>query len=176
METLTVQAYLHEVWTDIALITFPGSENNDWNTTQLNYLTEYAINFLDYDDLHAVTLNHPVSLFFNDHGNPGWLRFIDDIIPAGASRRYWINALGISELPLSQQNFLLLKFGTMSPVGNLRIKESVPEWNEFASAKTFTVTDVIERAADFLDYAQERGAAAGGATGAGGVDCPFDVA
>ena len=63
METLTVQAYLHEVWTDIALITFPGSENNDWNTTQLNYRTEYAINFLDYDDLHAVTLNHPVSLF-----------------------------------------------------------------------------------------------------------------
>ena len=64
----------------------------------------------------------------------------------------------------------------MSPVGNLRIKESVPEWNECASAKTFTVTDVIERAADFLDYAQERGAAAGGATGAGGVDSPFDVA
>jgi len=29
METLTVQAYLNEAWTDIALINFPGSENND---------------------------------------------------------------------------------------------------------------------------------------------------
>lgn len=168
METLTVQAYLNETWTDIALIKYPGSENNDWNTTQLDYLTEYAINFLDYDDFHAVSVNHPVSLFFDDQGQPGWLRFIDDIIPAGASRRYWINALDISELPVGQQNFLLLKFGTMSPVGNLRIKESVPEWNEFARTKTFTVADVIDRAADFLDYAQERGAAAGGATGAGG--------
>ena len=176
METLTVQAYLNETWTDIALIKYPGSEKNDWNTTQLDYLTEYAINFLDYDDFHAVSVNHPVSLFFDDHGQPGWLRFIDDIIPAGASRRYWINALDISELPVGQQNFLLLKFGTMSPVGNLRIKESVPEWNKFASTKTFTVADVIDRAADFLDYAQERGAAAGGATGAGGVDSPFDVA
>lgn len=43
----------------------------------------------------------------------------------------------------------------MSPVGNLRIKESVPEWNKFASTKTFTVADVIDRAADFLDYAQK---------------------
>ncbi|MDF3761491.1 type II toxin-antitoxin system HipA family toxin, partial [Enterobacter hormaechei] len=140
----------------------------DWNTTQLDYLTVYAINFLVYDDFHAVSVNHPVSLFFGHHGQPGWLRFIDDIIPAGASRRYWINALDISELPVGLQNFLLLKFGTMSPVGNLRIKESVPEWNKYASTKTFTVADVIDRAADFLDYAQERGAAAGGATGAGG--------
>ncbi|MGX5109879.1 HipA domain-containing protein [Enterobacter cloacae] len=46
METLTVQAYLNETWTDIALIKYPGSDKNDWNTTQLDYLTEYAINLL----------------------------------------------------------------------------------------------------------------------------------
>lgn len=56
METLTVQAYLNETWTDIALIKYPGSEKNDWNITQLDYLTEYAINFLDYDDFHAVSV------------------------------------------------------------------------------------------------------------------------
>ena len=115
-----------------------------------------------------MSLNHPVSLYFEDHGNPGWLRFIDDIIPSGASRRYWVNFLDISELPQGQQNFILLKFGTMSPVGNLRIKDSVPDWDSLASSKTFSVTDVMNRASDFLDYAQERGAAAGGATGAGG--------
>ena len=111
-----------------------------------------------------MSLNHPVSLYFEDHGNPGWLRFIDDIIPGGASRRYWVNFLDISELPQGQQNFILLKFGTMSPVGNLRIKDSVPDWDSLASSKTFSVTDVMNRASDFLDYAQERGAAAGGAT------------
>lgn len=168
METLTVQAYLEETWVDIALITFPESDRDNWKTTKVDYLTEYALEFLDRDDSHAVSLNHPVSLYFDDKGNPGWLRFIDDIIPSGASRRYWVNFLDISELPSGQQNFVLLKYGTMSPVGNLRIKESVPPWDAPASAKTFTVEDVINRAADFLDYAQERGAAAGGATGAGG--------
>lgn len=167
METLTVQAYLNEAWTNIALINFPGSQNNDWNTTQLDYLTEYAINFLDNDDFHAVSVNHPVSLFL----------MITATRLAAIYRRYHSRR---SQPPLLDKctqyqrvtygaaEFLLLKYGTMSPVGNLRIKESVPEWNEFASAKTFTVADVIDRAADFLDYAQERGAAAGGATGAGG--------
>ena len=168
METLTVQAFLNAEWQDIALIKFPGSEQGDWFTTQIDYLTDYAIDFLERDDYHAVSLNHPVSLYFEDHGNPGWLRFIDDIIPGGASRRYWVNFLDISELPQGQQNFILLKFGTMSPVGNLRIKDSVPDWDSLASSKTFSVTDVMNRASDFLDYAQERGAAAGGATGAGG--------
>ncbi|MCS5881414.1 hypothetical protein LNP17_21565 [Klebsiella variicola subsp. variicola] len=55
----------------------------------------------------------------------------------------------------------MLKFGTMSPVGNLRIKDSVPDWDSLASSKTFSVTDVMNRASDFLDYARERGAAAG---------------
>lgn len=164
METLTVQAFLNAEWQDIALIQFPGSEQGDWFTTQIDYLTDYAIDFLERDDYHAVSLNHPVSLYFEDHGNPGWLRFIDDIIPSGASRRYWVNFLDISELPQGQQNFILLKFGTMSPVGNLRIKDSVLDWDSLASSKTFSVTDVMNRASDFLDYAQERGAAAGGAT------------
>lgn len=168
MESLTIQAWLYSEWQDIAIVTFPYSDNDDWRTTEVNYLSDYAIDFLDYDDHHAVSLNYPVSLYFDDRGKPGWLRFLDDIIPSGASRCYWINYLDINDLPIGQQNFILLKYGTMSPVGNLRIKESVPDYHPRAEAHYFTVEDVINRAADFLDYAQERGAAAGGATGAGG--------
>lgn len=168
METLTIQAHLKDEWTDIALLTFPESDNDNWLITRVEYLLDYALEFLERDDTHAVSMNNPVSLFFDDDGRPGWLRFIDDIIPSGASRRYWINFLDIGDLPAGQQNFILLKYGTMSPVGNLRIKESVPDYDAGADGRTFTVDDVINRAADFLDYAQERGAAAGGATGAGG--------
>ncbi|WP_194206821.1 type II toxin-antitoxin system HipA family toxin [Superficieibacter sp. 1612_C1] len=168
MESLTLQAFYSQQWHDIAQITFPDGENHDFRRTEINYLSDYAVDFLDWDDLHAVSLNHPVSLFFDDGGEPGWLKFIDDIMPSGASRRYWVNYLDLAGLSVNQQNFILLKYGTMSPVGNLRIKESLPEYNATAEKLFFLVDDVINRAADFLDYAQQRGAAAGGATGAGG--------
>ncbi|MGB5446684.1 MAG: HipA domain-containing protein [Psychromonas sp.] len=168
MTQLTVQAFLENKWTDIAEILFPNNENNSYRVTELEYETDYAIQHLSKDDHHAVSVNHPVSLFFENDGDTGWMRFLDDIMPSGASRRYWLKHLDIDGLTLDQQNFVLLKFGTMSPVGNLRIKESLPEYHHLAETLFFSIDDVINRASDFLDYAQQRGAAAGGATGAGG--------
>lgn len=168
MEQLTIQAYINGQWSDIAQLSFPESEQGNYRLTSLDYEQTYALAELDKDDLHAVSLNHPVSLFFDDLGRPGWLRFLDDIMPSGASRRYWLNYLDIADLTLDEQNFVLLKFGTIAPVGNLRVKESLPKRTVIADTLKFTVDDVKNRAADFLDYAQHRGAAAGGATGAGG--------
>lgn len=38
METLTVQAYLNETWTDIALIKYPGSEKRlEYHAVRLSY-------------------------------------------------------------------------------------------------------------------------------------------
>ncbi len=54
------------------------------------------------------------------------------------------------------------------PIGNLRVKESLPKRYDISDSLYFTEEDVKNRASDFLDYAQQRGAAAGGATGAGG--------
>lgn len=45
METLTVQAFLNAEWQDIALIKFPGSEQGDWFTTQIDYLTDTPSTF-----------------------------------------------------------------------------------------------------------------------------------
>lgn len=126
MEFLTLQAFLNNTWVDIANITFPGSEQNNYRLTELNYHSDYAIDNLDRDDNHAASLNHPVSLFFDGDDERGWLKFLDDIIPSGSSRRYWANYLDLEGLTADQQNFILLKHGTLSPVGNLRIKESAP--------------------------------------------------
>ena len=168
MEELTLQAFIKDKWIDIAMISFPKSNQNNFRVTELNYLSDYALENHDKDDFHAVSLNHPVSFFFDDMGKPGWLRFLDDIMPSGASRRYWVKHLDIEELTFDEQDYILLKFGTMSPIGNLRVKESLPERYEISDNLFFTVDDVKNRAGDFLDYAQQRGAAAGGATGAGG--------
>ena len=78
------------------------------------------------DDQHAVGMNFPVDLMTTyraDH----WFSLLDDIMPAGASRRYWVNHLNIAHLPPAQQDFELLSKGTIAPVGNIRVKEALPE-------------------------------------------------
>lgn len=137
MEQLTVQAFLNNQWCDVALITFPESEQSMYQLTELDYQSDYAIDHLNRDDNYAVSLNHPVSLFFDDGGQPSWMRFLDDIIPSGASRRYWEKYLDLEGLTPSQQNFVILKHGTMSPIGNLRIKESVPAFHPEAEQLFF---------------------------------------
>ncbi|MEL6116136.1 HipA domain-containing protein [Photobacterium sp. SP02] len=168
MEELTIQAFINQAWVDAAIIAFPASGEGNFRVTELNYLSDYAFQYHETDDVHAVSINHPVSFFFDDLGQPGWLTFIDDIMPSGASRRYWVKYLDIEDLSLQEQNYILFKFGTMSPVGNLRVKDSLPERSEVSDSLYFSREDVLNRAGDFLDYAQQRGAAAGGATGAGG--------
>ncbi|OOE33416.1 toxin HipA [Salinivibrio kushneri] len=180
MEALNVQAFIKGEWVDVGTISFPKSHQHNFRVTELHYLSDYALAHHDQDDYHAVSINHPVSFFFDDMGKPGWLRFLDDIMPSGASRRYWVKHLDIEDLSVDEQNYILLKFGTMSPIGNLRIKDSLPERYDVADNLYFSVDDVKNRAGDFLDYAQQRGAAAGGATGAGGeapklvLRCGFD--
>ena len=168
MEQLTIQAFINRQWLDIAVISFPESDQHNYKVTAVDYLQDFAIDHFESDDLHAVSINHPVAFFFEDNGKPGWLKFLDDIMPGGASRKYWVKQLDIEDLPTAEQNYVLLRYGTMSPVGNLRVKDSLPERFELADKLFFSVDDVKSRASDFLDYAQQRGAAAGGATGAGG--------
>lgn len=171
MFSLTLQSFVDGHWQDGAQLDFPNGEDGDFRTTQLTYLTEYAVDWLDLDDHHSVSINQPVQLY--PDGPTNWFRFLDDIMPSGASRRYWVSKLDIDALPISTQNFLLLSAGTIAPIGNWRVKEAVfndetkPFQNEQYN-RHFSIDDVKNRASDFLDYAQQRGAAAGGATGAGG--------
>lgn len=155
-------------WTDIASITFPDSDQGKYTKVTLDYLTDYAIEFLNRDDNHAASLNYPVSLFYENEEQNDGLCFLDDIIPSGASRRYWIRHLGIEKFSNDQQNFVLLKYGTIAPVGNLRIKESLPNDTVENDIMTFSEDEIANRAVDFLEYAERQGAAVGGATGAGG--------
>ncbi|MCL4410029.1 MAG: HipA domain-containing protein, partial [Gammaproteobacteria bacterium] len=66
------------------------------------------------------------------------------------------------------KNYALLASACMAPVGNLRIKEAA-ENIEYDTVRRFPIDSVIELQHDFLEYANEHGAAVGGATGAGGV-------
>lgn len=134
VEKITLQAFLDQEWRDIAIIHFPEHDRAlyaskydiTYPITELEYETNYSVDYLYQDDNHAVSINHPVSLYFDDNGSPGWLKFLDDIVPSGASRRYWVQYLDIANLTVEQQNYELLYHGTISPIGNLRVKESLP--------------------------------------------------
>lgn len=136
-----------------------------------SYDTSYAAACLnrEVDASLACSLTFPPSLFDVQTRN-SWFSWIDDIRPAGASERYWADHLNLGHLTASQRVYDLLWQGTIAPIGNLRIKEALPERppGSKLNEMRFTVAQVAERDGDFLSYAQTMGAAVGGATGAGG--------
>lgn len=167
---LTLQTYLHGQWRDAAQLTLTNPDQGHAGESLLGYHPQaYALEYLGRDDLAACSLRLPVDLMQTYRSTP-WFGFLDDIMPAGASRRYWVNHLGIGHLSPNQQDAQLLAYGTIAPVGNLRIKEALPVMpagSQLAQMR-FALADVVERQSDFLEYAQAMGAASGGATGAGG--------
>lgn len=166
---LTLQIFLDGAWHDAVQLNFPIPEQGREGESELEYIFDYAINHFERYDLSACSALYPVELSHTRRHKP-WFAFIDDIMPAGAARRFWVNQLGLENLPRLEQDFTLLKTGCIAPVGNMRIKEALPltSSGQQIPKQTFTVTDVLERNTDFLQYANEMGAVGGGATGAGG--------
>jgi len=169
MKQLTIQILLESAWIDVATLTLLQPELGDASPTRLGYELDYAINWMDRNDKHACSLTLPIHIMV-EHRSPHWFRFLDDIVPSGAARRYWINQLGLQGAFRGIQDTELLSKGTIAPIGNLRIKESVPSRVEGSTLETrrFKVKDVVDRNTDFLEYAHQMGAISGGATGAGG--------
>ncbi|MFC7367960.1 HipA domain-containing protein [Vreelandella zhaodongensis] len=166
---LTIQVHFDQAWHDAAELSLPHPEQGTRGASRLRYTTDYAVEWLFQDDLHACSMQLPIELMLT-HESPHWFGFLEDIMPAGASRRFWVDYLGLHDLPVGHQDAELLARGTIAPVGNLRVKESVPDLSakKVLEERRFPVQSVVERQVDFLEYAQQMGAASGGATGAGG--------
>ncbi|PSJ48377.1 type II toxin-antitoxin system HipA family toxin [Zobellella taiwanensis] len=166
---LTIQIFHQGAWHDAAELTLQQPQLGRSGPARLGYDFDYALEWLQRDDEHACSLVLPIELMV-PHDSPTWFGFLDDIMPAGAARRYWVNQLGLSNATPERQDTELLCRGTIAPVGNLRIKEALPELPAGSTLRQrrFAIQEVVERNTDFLEYAQQMGAASGGATGAGG--------
>ncbi|TDR06324.1 type II toxin-antitoxin system HipA family toxin [Marinomonas communis] len=169
MKSLTIQALVDQQWRDMAIVTLNDPAKGVVSPCSLGYEMDYSIEWLECDDEHACSLTLPVQVMI-EHEADRWFGFLEDIVPAGAARRYLVDYWGLQDLSAGEQDSTLLEKGTIAPVGNLRIKESLPTvaTGSTLHLRKFTVTDVINRDSDFLAYAQEMGAISGGATGAGG--------
>ncbi len=166
MKTLILQLFNNGKWWDAAELSFLGNELS--SPVRLTYLKSYITEVASYDatDCWACTVNAPVSILPTDY--PGWPSLLDDLLPVGKSRDWWLNYLDATRQNIFEQNFTLLSHACMAPVGNLRIKESVTPDGTY-NQHTFPITEVVALQHDFLEYANEQGAAVGGATGAVGV-------
>ncbi|MET4696835.1 type II toxin-antitoxin system HipA family toxin [Endozoicomonas lisbonensis] len=174
---LTLQTYVDHEWKDSAALTFPDPEQGRLGVCEMEYLFDYAFEYLHQDKHEAAfSLRYPVQMY-EPHNQQPWFATIDDIIPAGAARRFWIRNLGMENLPATEQDYPLLATGTIAPIGNMRIKEALPLINDGEKIDTilFPLDDAISRSSDFLQYANQMGAVGGGATGAGGEAPKFLV-
>ena len=167
---LTIQAMLEGDWLDIAELSLSEPERGRYSPSKLTYTSvDYTLKYLDRRDIPACSVNLPVAIA-ETYRNVNWFKFLDDIMPSGAARRYWVQLLGLSGQSDTAQETVLLSKGTIAPIGHLRIKEALPKKmpNSRLHQYRFSDEEVCERQTDFLEYAQEMGAASGGATGAGG--------
>lgn len=168
-EELTLQILREGAWRDIAIMELLDLANGANGACRFEYDFDYTGSYPDqpkdparFFNRFAVLCPVEIDVWMFDR----WPAFIDDLRPSGAAQRWWTRRLGLEDVPRAEREVTLLRSATATPVGNLRIAQSVPSKN--AEPAEFRVSDVVERQYDFLEYAAEMGAAVGGATGAGG--------
>ena len=164
METLTLQTYLDGQWQDACELSFYEPEKGRHGRVRLEYSASYVAK--NQSRLAArVSMRYPIDFF--SHECDVWPAFLFDVMPMGAGRRYWLQRENLTDS--AQQDLHLLRLGSRSPIGNMRVKESCSDSDIIPVG--FSMADVLSRDTHFLDYARENGAAVGGASGAGG-DAP----
>ncbi|OEC34540.1 serine/threonine-protein kinase HipA [Pseudomonas cuatrocienegasensis] len=166
MESITLQAHLDGQWRDAMLVRFDEPQHGLRSRCSASYVTEYLAGLIAQMGsvtAPAISADFPLSWDVRRDLAPA---FLHDIIPAGAARRHILARMAV---PLdSIEEFFLLQRCCAAPIGHLRVKESVDGILAQGEVIGFPREEVIRRDTHFLDYAHERGAAIGGATGAGG--------
>lgn len=155
------------------IATIQISLNGEW----LNAAT-YDGSYFEYDydyvlargdsPINRVGLRYPVN--FEMYRHAVWPAFLFDIIPSGAGRRVWLRRLGLSPGSDDESNnWTLLMNGSGNPPGNIRILEAAIEIPTTPHVG-FSMDEVIEKNADFIEFAEQMGAVVAGAT-----DIPGDA-
>jgi len=168
MNHLTLQLHVEGQWHDAALLSFKNPRKGLHAGCTLGYQSHYLVDCLDKEHTAlawSLSANLPLSWSTYSHA-PVWAA-LQDIIPAGAARRFLEQRYGQQRPADMAMDIFLLAQCTPAPIGHLRIKEAV-ELVASAPALGFSRNDVAHRDQHFLEYAYEQGAAIGGATGAGG--------
>lgn len=137
---------------------------------------EYDFDYLDDNaealgayDARAVSCLCPVG--YESFEGPHWPAFLLDVMPSGAARRYWEAKL---ELPnTSSSDWDVLRHGASHPPGNVRVAGLQDRRARTSNHPGFARSDILERKAEFIEYAHSCGAPVSGSSGAGGDSPKF---
>lgn len=169
---LTLQAYAQGVWRDAFIIILDEPQRGRSGGVHIRALSRYAADYFDMGGAYSYTGSVAVNPM-DIQRYPTWPAVLDDLMPTGYARSLWLPMLGLQHKPAEDQDIELLQKGVIAPVGNLRLKESVEtvvnQQNSALETMRFPTEVALERDHDFLNYARQRGALSGGATGAGGA-------
>jgi len=163
----TLQIYIHDRWINAG--TFEPSRRDVAKGIAgggyFEYDAEFTLNHMDNPPECRVGLRYPIN--FELYGDDRWPPFLLDILPSGAGRRVWLRRLGLPDKETADWSLLL--HGAGNPPGNLRVAEAViPPAGPHPG---FTKEEIIEKQADFIEYAEARGAVVAGASDVAG-DAP----
>lgn len=163
----TLQIYIDGKWTTAG--TFESGQKDATRGIAGGGWFEYDANFvlahLDDSPACRAGLCYPVN--FELYKSDRWPAFLLDILPSGAGRRVWLRRLGLTDNGTADWQLLLN--GAGNPPGNLRVAEAViPPAGPHPG---FTKEEIVEKRADFIEYAEARGAVVAGATDVAG-DAP----
>lgn len=166
---LTIQVHENSHWKDAFWVRFHDPEKGFAGKTSYGYETAYIVDNLDRPMSRlseAVSYCFPVD--FNDDTTLFAPAFLHDIAPAGAARQSLMRRLQREKPEGLSSDVYLLGRCTPAPIGNMRVKESVPHIKQSLRIG-FGKDEVIELNTGFVEHAYDQGAAIGGASGAGGA-------
>ncbi len=162
--TVTIEIFRNNRWQTAAEVTFDadGLIRGFSCGSFLSYDIDYAVAYIGSESaLDRVSCLYEVD--FSNYRQKHWPSFLLDIIPTGAAREYWLKKLSIKDDDTSSW-LPLLQEGAGSPPGNLRIAQAVKHTPQTSLHHGFNRQQIIEKNADFLEYAESCGAIVAGAT------------
>ncbi len=155
----------------VASVHLERAEEGIASPSRLEYDLDYlAARSGDLESRGARAVSCLFPLGYGDYLGPRFPPFLLDIMPSGAARRTWEARLDLPGTEGAANDVALLVAGGGHPPGNVRVKGA--HGTEEAEAHAgFPRSDVLARAADFIEYAHSAGAPVSGSSGAGG-DAP----
>lgn len=171
-EVLILESFVNNQWEEMGEIHFDEPLKSTFGTTKFIYNMEYYFKYAEHDGLKgffSASTKLPLSL--TDSNKKHWPSFLLDLMPQGHARSLVCKREGI--IDNEGNNFLILKYGSGNPIGNLRIQNN--KLNLFSQQKDlgFSIDDLIEKNENFLEHAEKLGAIVSGASGAQGVAPKF---